>query len=180
MGLNDKIFVLLDKAEDILIDSSGPINRKNILNEATERLVIEDARKMGHGPVKIVVQLSTGQDENNVIESAIRNHFAYCRQKQYESLRHTLKTGWISLLVGFVFLAIMYFIVRLVTPYLREGGFLITIRELFIILGWVALWRPAELLLYEWFPFFRDAKLFSRIQHSEIKIIRVKSVSPGS
>ena len=35
--------------------------------------------------------------------------------------------------------------------------------EGFIIVSWVSLWRPFELLLYEWLPFGRMAKTFDRL-----------------
>lgn len=35
--------------------------------------------------------------------------------------------------------------------------------EGFIIAGWVALWHPMELLLYEWWPASRDRKLYRLI-----------------
>jgi len=49
---------------------------------------------------------------------------------------------------------------------------MITLRELFIILGWVALWRPAELLLYEWRPHKRNAKLFDKLAKCDVQVIR--------
>jgi len=42
--------------------------------------------------------------------------------------------------------------------------------EGFIIAGWVGLWRPAELLLYEWQPYARDIRLYEQIQAMEVVI----------
>ena len=36
------------------------------------------------------------------------------------------------------------------------------------VFAWVALWRPCELLLYEWYPFKRDAQLFRKLEESEV------------
>jgi hypothetical protein len=32
-----------------------------------------------------------------------------------------------------------------------------------IILGWIALWRPAEMLAYEWIPLVRKRRLYERL-----------------
>ena len=50
---------------------------------------------------------------------------------------------------------------------------MISVKELFIILGWVALWRPAELLLYEWFPIRKKTRLFERLAESDISFVKV-------
>ncbi len=38
------------------------------------------------------------------------------------------------------------------------------------IFGWVALWRPAELLLYEWMPIYRRLRLLNRLADATIEI----------
>ena len=48
---------------------------------------------------------------------------------------------------------------------------LLFIHESFIILSWVALWRPLELLLYEWYPVKTDINLYSRLEHSNVQVI---------
>ena len=42
--------------------------------------------------------------------------------------------------------------------------------EGFLIVGWVSLWHPTELLLYEWWPHWRDKQLHERIKDMELKI----------
>ena len=37
------------------------------------------------------------------------------------------------------------------------------------VFAWVALWRPGELLLYEWYPFKRDARLFRKLERCEVR-----------
>ena len=43
------------------------------------------------------------------------------------------------------------------------------IRESLVIVGWVAMWRPVDLLLYEWYPISRDAALFGRLAKSQVQ-----------
>lgn len=81
------------------------------------------------------------------------------------------RLGWSSLLIGFIFLSVMYLLTKIINNLASEDGFTITIKESFIILGWVALWRPAELLLYEWRPFKRDMNLFHKLEKCEVIVM---------
>jgi hypothetical protein len=37
-----------------------------------------------------------------------------------------------------------------------------------IILAWIALWRPLEVLLYEWVPLYRRRRLYERLSHLRV------------
>jgi len=37
------------------------------------------------------------------------------------------------------------------------------IGESFLIVGWVAMWQPAEILLYDWWPFWQDIRIYKYI-----------------
>jgi hypothetical protein len=64
----------------------------------------------------------------------------------------------------------MYILTNIMMALMQENALVITLRELFIILAWVALWRPAELLLYEWRVHKRNAILFDRIAKCEVQV----------
>jgi hypothetical protein len=38
-----------------------------------------------------------------------------------------------------------------------------------LIIGWVAMWRPLEIFLYEWVPIRRRCKIFAKL--AEMKVI---------
>jgi hypothetical protein len=37
------------------------------------------------------------------------------------------------------------------------------VQESFVILGWVSMWKPIEIFLYEWLPLARRRRLFLRL-----------------
>jgi len=45
-----------------------------------------------------------------------------------------------------------------------------------VILAWVAFWRPAELLLYEWHPHKQQAALFGRLSGMAVEVKRLNVV----
>jgi hypothetical protein len=43
------------------------------------------------------------------------------------------------------------------------------VSEGLLILGWVAMWRPVEIFLHDWWPELGKRKLFDRIAHMQIE-----------
>ena len=70
-----------------------------------------------------------------------------------------------------MFLALLVFLTLIVIKLLPESGLSLTFREMLIILGWVALWRPADLLFYEWRPFKREVNLFRKLEQCKVEIV---------
>jgi hypothetical protein len=70
-----------------------------------------------------------------------------------------------------VVLGLLIFFAMVINKLLPDGGFWITLKEIFIIVGWVALWRPAEYLLYEWRPYKRETELLGRLEKCKVEIV---------
>ncbi|HKQ14338.1 MAG TPA: hypothetical protein VJT80_12965 [Steroidobacteraceae bacterium] len=41
--------------------------------------------------------------------------------------------------------------------------------EITLILGWVAMWKPVEIFLYDWWPDLDRRRLVERIAHMQIE-----------
>jgi hypothetical protein len=106
--------------------------------------------------------------EAHRVREAIHQHFAFRRVEAEKELARTRRFGWRSLLVGLAFLSLTIGLVQIVKRYLPAGTFASVIEIGLAILAWVALWRPGELLLYEWYPFRRDARMFRKLERAEI------------
>jgi hypothetical protein len=62
-------------------------------------------------------------------------------------------------------------------PYARAAHF---IEEGFIIIGWVAYWRPLEIFLYDWWPLAQQRKLYRRIAAAPVAVrFDAPSAIPG-
>ena len=44
-------------------------------------------------------------------------------------------------------------------------------REGLIICGWVAMWRPIQIFLYDWWPILGDRRLFDRLSRMPVQIV---------
>jgi hypothetical protein len=46
----------------------------------------------------------------------------------------------------------------------------IILREGLIIGGWVAMWRPMEIFLYEWWPLLRKGRLYQKLSRMHVEV----------
>lgn len=167
-----EIILELNDANQLLIASHSLFHGKRMLNPDAEELIIEEAT-MASSNDHIHLKIHLLKDEmsrKDEISAAIHKHFTYRREKSEKQLKTILRLGWKSLLISIVLLALLVSL-TLVIKLLPEGGLSITVREILIILGWVALWRPADFLLYEWRPFKREVNLFRKLEQCRVEII---------
>jgi len=104
----------------------------------------------------------------DVIVEAVRGHFIYEGEQVERRLREHVRRGQMILGVGLtvlvVFLTLAELSLSLPTGPLRE-----ILREGLVITGWVAMWRPLEVLLYDWWPMV-DERQVRRILAAPVSI----------
>ena len=54
--------------------------------------------------------------------------------------------------------------------YLIDSPFRRLVEESFLILGWVANWRPLEIFLYDWLPLARRRDLYYRLSTATVEL----------
>ena len=86
-------------------------------------------------------------------------------QQQPNRLRWLIWTLWALALAGLVYLVGLTIWLGgsgLSFPYQLDYG------EGFLIAGWVSLWHPVEILLYEWWPISRRIRIYESSMHMDI------------
>ena len=125
-------------------------------------------------PVVLVVYLSelpAGNDIQPMIEQSIHNYFAYRARLSRMEFHQLMKDGRHSLLIGGLFLAACLTASQvLVGP--ASGTFLSVARESLTIAGWVAMWRPMEIFLYEWWPLRRRWQVFEKMGRMKVEVLK--------
>lgn len=101
---------------------------------------------------------------------AVHNHFTYKAERKRLALKHLLQQGRMSLLIGLVFVALCLLAADAIGKYGANPGFSIA-RESLTIIGWVAMWRPMEIFLYDWWPLLRQIRLYQRLGIAHIQVI---------
>ena len=103
-----------------------------------------------------------------MIERAIHHYFAYRVELNRLEFRHLMQDGRRSLFTGLVFLAACLTVSKLLVG---EGGgtFPAIGREGLAIAGWVAMWRPMEIYLYDWWPLLRRQKILKKLSRMRVE-----------
>jgi hypothetical protein len=174
------IILQLERIDQLIEPSANSPFLKRRLKEDAEGFIVESATAL---PRKAAAKLVVLLPEDEVIEAAtvadaVHQHFTCRRVEAEKELSRTLVWGWRSLLIGLVFLSLVIALAEGIRRFLPPGNFSSVIQIGLSILAWVALWRPGELLLYEWYPFRRDARIFRKLEQAEIELgIRGKDVN---
>lgn len=153
----------------------APFRERDLDEDAVEYIVgaaEEIAPKVGF---KLVVWISESleqqQLESTTVVEAIRGHFSYEIDRLRRRIREHVRQGQMALLLGLALLVVFLMLAEL-TLMVPSGHVRQILREGLVITGWVAMWRPLELLLYDWWPLVRKRRLFTRILASDIAIVR--------
>jgi len=154
------------------IDPS-PFRERDLDPKAVE-FIVEWSRDLpAASPLALVVHLdrAAGPPEEGVLlRDAIHEFFRQRAIGSRRQLRELFRRGRTSLTIALVFLAAsiassdalaMSFPDSHVTAVLREG---------LLIVGWVAMWRPLEVFLYDWWPVRAEARLYDRLSAMPVRI----------
>jgi hypothetical protein len=148
--------------------------RERDLDPAAEDFIVGWAREIPAGiPLALVVHLDRPAglpEEPAILRDAIREFFSQRALASRRRLRQLFKRGRTSLAIGVTFLAVSLLIGDVVARLLGERRFGEIIRESFVIGGWVAMWRPLEVFLYDWWPIRADARLADRLSAMPVRI----------
>jgi hypothetical protein len=108
--------------------------------------------------------------EASFLRHAVHEFFGQQAGAARRRLRELFRRGRVSLLIGLGFLGASIGVGDLVAGWMNESHFGEVLRESFLIGGWVAMWRPLEVFLYDWWPIRSEARLFDRLARMPVRI----------
>ena len=149
----------------------SPFHERDLDDDAEEFIVGWAREFPRRDPVSLVVhvdQLPGPGDARHLLETAVHNYFAYRAKLNRLEFRYLLKQGRTSLMIGLAFLAACIVMRQLLRQ--QAGTLPIVLREGLIIAGWVAMWRPMEIFLYEWWPLLRRGRLYEKLSLMRVEV----------
>ena len=149
----------------------SPFHERDLDEDAEEFIVSWAQEFPRRDPVSLVIhvnQVPTQRDAQHLVEMAVHHYFAYRTKLKTLELRHLLKQGRTSLIIGLAFLAACILTSQLLRS--QSGTLPIVLREGLIIAGWVAMWRPMEIFLYEWWPLLRKGRLYQKLSRMHVDV----------
>jgi hypothetical protein len=103
-------------------------------------------------------------------EEAVHHYFAQRAEMKARDFRRLLRQGRTTLLVGVVFLVACLLLAGVATR-LWPGPPGAIAREGLTIAGWVAMWRPIQIYLYDWWPLRDEIRILQRLARMRVRLI---------
>jgi hypothetical protein len=151
------------KAEEFIVGWA-----KGLPRDATLALVVDLDREAGL------------PDEAAVLRDAIHEFFSQRAQAYRRRLRELFRVGRTSLVIGLVALASAIASGDFLAGLMKGSRIGEIIRESFTIGGWVSMWRPLEIFLYDWWPIRDEARLSDRLAAMPVRIRYLNAKEPDA
>jgi len=150
----------------------APFRERDLDDEAVEYLLASAREIPRKEPLAIVVTISDEPEPRmtpDAIVDAFRTHFRYEFDQIQRRLREHMRRGQVSLAVGLSALVVFLMVAEFVGSF-PPGPVREILREGVVITGWVAMWRPLELLLYDWWPMVDERRHIARVLDAPVSI----------
>ena len=150
-----------------------PFREGDLAPEAEAYILDWAAELPARVPLALVIHLpaaEAGSTAAAALPAAIGGHFARRAEAATRDLRRNFREGRVALAIGLAILAACLGLALAVAPDGEPRGLARILQESLVIVGWVALWRPAEILLYDWLPIARRRTLLRRLAAAPVRV----------
>lgn len=160
------------------IDPSPPSERD--LESKAEEFIVDwarSARRDARLALQIEVDTPTPPEQANTVGAAVHEFFRQRSLSANRRLSQLFRVGRTSLIIGLASLAVAVFVASLVDRALGDRAVGALIRETLVIGGWVAMWRPLEIFLYDWWPIRAERQLYDRLSAMPVRVTLNRAAS---
>lgn len=159
---------------DDLFDSccAAPLHERE-LNEEVESHIVAAAKDLpADATPRLVVTLqrATGiEHAQALIETAIRVHFARRASRGWRQLRQLVGRASLSLFIAVTIVAVSALVrEKLAHAGVDQNPIVSIFCECLLIGAWVAMWKPMEILLHEWWSMRGEKQVMTRLSTTSV------------
>lgn len=152
-----------------------PFHHKDLDPEA-EKFITSWAQELPReGEFEILIHLAGDNipaDAEAVAQEALSNYFSYRAAQARREFRHLMQRGRQSLVIGLGFLVACLLAAEQIGLH-ATGTYLTVLRESMAIGGWVAMWRPLQIFLYDWWPLANRRRILEKLGRATVLVARI-------
>ncbi len=151
--------------------------RERDLDPNAEAFIVESVKELHHHerPLALVVYVdreAITADDAAVVKDAVHQYFGARARATRLKLRELFTNGRTSLVIGLACVAITVIAGDLISTRFEGWRFAGVVSESLLIGGWVAMWKPIEVFLYEWWPIRAEARLYTRLSEMPVRVVK--------
>lgn len=165
MELIDQLFNSIDPS---------PFHARDMDPCADEYIVDSSKTLPKDVPLALIIHLDrppTDEAKLGQVGQAIQTHFAAQAATTRLQLKDLFGRGRISLLIGLSFLSLSIGLGEVSNNWLSGASMAQILHQSVLIGGWVAMWRPMEIFLYDWWPIAAHIRLLDRLATIQVHIV---------
>jgi hypothetical protein len=150
----------------------SPFHERDLDQDAEDYIIGSAEEISHHRSLALVIHLPADQmpaPTTFSLADAIHNFFAYREANERRRLRLLFRDGRIALAIGLGFLFCCVLLREIIFSF-QHGPASDIFGEGLLIIGWVAMWRPLEIFLYEWVPMRRRCRILSKLSTIPVTI----------
>jgi len=157
-----------------VIDPSPDDNKE--LNRATDSYIMDSLREMSAEKRKSAIilldidsSLYTNESTRTDIERAINSHFSYRYCSELKNYKYAMSKGRRYLARGLLFLVVCLVLTSIISSFSIQNDIINAIGQSFVVIGWVALWKPVEFYLYDRRDMINELKMLQLLETIQVK-----------
>ena len=140
------------------------------LDADAEEYITSWAREVPPGrELELAISLAEPAEDTG-LEQAVRRYFSTRAAIKRLEFGQLMRRGRLSLGVGSLFLVLCLLLGEFLAKS-NPGAVSDILREGLTIAGWVAMWRPLEIYLYDWWPLFEERRRLDRLSRIRVRIV---------
>lgn len=159
----------------------APFRERDLDPSAVDALLTAASEIRRQFPMKIVLHFSEDDPliDDVTMSDALRAHFAHELELADRRISENFRLGRRLIAIGLTVLGFFLTLSELMTKVplstLRD-----VLREGLTIMGWVAMWRPVEVLFYDWLPLVEHRRNIRRLLAASIEIRSISEADRAS
>jgi hypothetical protein len=155
----DDLFCPLDPAH---------ANERPLSDHIEAYLVGKEKRRADRGPCRIILHAPVADQATAF--AAIPRHFATRACEIERDMHETIRRGWHYLALGMTLLTVCMVLGYFARTWLLPEPYGTFVEQALSVFGWVANWRPAEILLYERLNARRRIAAYQRLAGADVTL----------
>jgi hypothetical protein len=148
----------------------APFRERDLDPKATDYIVDWATEAPAGQALAMVVRLDKPTPDGALPGDAVREYFQRRAVAKRRELSKLFRVGRISLVIGLAFLGGAISTGEALGNLVAKDSHAYLLRESLAIGGWVALWRPLEIFLYDWWPLRAQARLYDRLGAMQVTL----------
>jgi len=149
-----------------------PFKKKDLDDDAYEYILTSayEIGKTKYNKIKIIIKDQPSEERVSSLKYAIKDFFEYRQYITYKKFKNILFQGLKSLIIGLLFLAFSIAFANSSYQFIDNSFFKEFFKELCLLIGWVSMWKPVNIFLYEWWPLRDQFQHLKSLSRCEIEI----------